>query len=256
MKRVILKIIPDDANFDIVDQSWTIMDIVKKCPLGDWAPVFQDAMPELQDISNILEAQEKAHGRFYPDKKDIFRAFALTPLSKVRVVLLGQDPYHQTLNNGEPRAVGLSFSVRPYDSIPSSLQNIYKELGADIPGFSAPRHGDLTKWAQQGIFLINSCLTVRPGEAGSHGQIWHGFLKKVFKGIASARTTKKVQPIYLLLGREAQKATGMIDENTTFIETSHPSGFSANHGFLGSRIFSRTNEFLIKMGDTPVNWQI
>lgn len=171
-----------------IEQSWTIEEIAKEAVPESWEAVFESARTELKDVSDILVEQEREYGDFYPLKQDIFSAFNKTKLPDVKLVIVGQDPYHQTINcNGKsmPRATGLAFSVRECDSIPSSLQNIFTELTSDIPGFVQPRHGDLSDWAAQGVFLINRCLTVRPGQANSHDEIWLGFLNKVFKAIAA-----------------------------------------------------------------------
>jgi len=170
-----------------VDQNWSIERITTETPPVTWESVFEDAKHELHDVSLVLDEQEKMYGTYYPLKRDIFAAFNYTPLNNVKVVILGQDPYHQSVNiNGKtlPRSVGLSFSVRQEDSIPSSLRNIYTELADTVRGFRIPDHGDLREWARQGVLLLNTCLTVRPGQPGSHGDIWLGFINKVFKAIA------------------------------------------------------------------------
>jgi len=238
-----------------IDQSWSIERITTEAPPITWEKVFEDAKAELQDVSSILDEQEKLHGQYYPLKKDIFAAFQYTTLNNVKVVILGQDPYHQTINiNGIslPRAVGLSFSVRREDNIPSSLQNIYIELANTVRGFTKPEHGDLREWARQGILLLNTCLTVHPGQPGSHGDIWLGFINKVFKAIAA------VNPycIYILWGREAQKVKPMLGERSIILEAAHPSGLSAKRGFFGCNHFNMANEALIRQGKIGINWKI
>lgn len=238
-----------------VDQTWSIERIATEAPPRTWEDVFEDAKAELHDVSTILDEQERTYGQYYPLKKDIFAAFQYTPLSNVKVVILGQDPYHQTINiNGAalPRAVGLSFSVRREDSIPSSLQNIYTELANTVRGFTKPDHGDLREWATQGVLLLNSCLTVRPGQPGSHGDIWLGFINKVFKAIAA------VNPycIYMLWGREAQKVKPMLGERSIILEAAHPSGLSARRGFFGCNHFNLANDALIRQGKVGINWKI
>jgi uracil-DNA glycosylase len=238
-----------------IDQTWSIERIANEVPPRTWEAVFEDAKPELHDVSMILEEQERIYGQFYPLKKDIFAAFNYTSLDKVKAVILGQDPYHQIINiNGValPRAVGLSFSVRREDSIPSSLQNIFTELSHSVRGFTKPDHGDLREWAYQGVLLLNTCLTVRPGQPGSHGEIWLGFIKKVFKAIAA------VNPycVYMLWGREAQKVIPMLGEHSVILEAAHPSGHSAKYGFFGCNHFNLTNEALIRQGKVGINWKI
>ena len=238
-----------------IDQSWSIQRITTERPPRTWEHVFEDAKYELRDVSSILDEQEKSFGSYYPLKKDIFAAFNYTPLSNVKVVILGQDPYHQSIPlNGvsAPRAIGFSFSVRQEDSIPSSLNNIYTELSNTIRGFVKSDHGDLREWAKQGVLLLNTCLTVRPNQAGSHGDIWLGFINKVFKAISI------VNPycIYMLWGREAQKVRSMIGDRSIVLEAAHPSGFSARRGFFGCNHFNLANEALIKQGKTCINWKI
>jgi len=237
-----------------IDQSWTIIRIAEECPPRTWEGVFKDAKYELIDISNILDEQEQIHGQYYPLKKNIFNAFNITPLHLVKVVIMGMDPYHQSVISPRdglvPRAQGLSFSVAKYDSIPSSLQNIYKELKNSYKDFVIPNHGDLSSWAEQGVLLLNMGLSVRSGQAGSHGEIWHGFVKKVCKAISLINPNC----IYLLWGRDAQKSEGMVGEKSVCLQAAHPSGLSANKGFFGCNHFNLTNEILIKQGKSPINW--
>jgi uracil-DNA glycosylase len=238
-----------------VDQTWSIERIADEAPSRTWEKVFKDAMPELHDVSTVLDDQERLYGQYYPWKQDIFAAFNYTPLPNVKVVIIGQDPYHQTIViNGAamPRAVGLSFSVRQEDSIPSSLQNIYTELANTVRGFVRPDHGDLREWARQGVLLLNTCLTVRPGMAGSHDQIWLGFMKKVFTAI----TTVNPNCIYMLWGREAQKLHHLLGDRNIVLEAAHPSGLSARRGFFGCNHFNLANEALIRQGKVGINWRI
>lgn len=238
-----------------INQTWSIMRVATEAVPITWEKVFADAKYELEDVSAILDEQERSFGQYYPLKKDIFAAFHYTPLNAVKIVILGQDPYHQTISlNGSSmcRAIGMSFSVRREDSIPSSLQNIYSELVTNVRGFTKPDHGDLRDWARQGILLLNSCLTVRPGQAGSHGDIWLGFMNKVFKELAI------VNPycIYMLWGREAQKLKPMLGERSIILEAAHPSGLSAKRGFFGCNHFNLANEALLKQKKTGINWRI
>jgi uracil-DNA glycosylase len=239
----------------VIDESWTVEDIAKNAPPPSWKAVFEDAMPELMDITEVLAEQEAKFGSYYPLKKDIFKAFHLTPLKQVKVVIVGQDPYPQTISlNGKatPRAVGLSFSVRQEDIVPSSLSNIYKELSDSIPGFQIPDHGDLREWALQGVLLLNMCLTLQPGKPASHGDIWLGFIYKVLKAIASVNA----HCIFLLWGKHAQDLKVMLGERSVVLEAAHPSGYSARTGFFGCGHFKTVNEILIKQGKIGINWQI
>lgn len=186
--------------------------------------------------------------RVFPPSGDIFNAFALTPLSKVKVVILGQDPYH-----GEGQAHGLCFSVKPDVEIPPSLVNIYKELQDDL-GCYIPDNGYLTKWAQQGVLLLNTVLTVRAHQANSHRDIgWEEFTDAAIRIL-----DQQERPIvFLLWGRPAQQKKAMLHNPSHLIlEAPHPSPLSAYRGFFGSRPFSKANAFLEQNGLTPIDWQI
>jgi uracil-DNA glycosylase len=243
-------------NRQFIDQSWSINRIVTETYPISWESVFEDAKRELNIISNELDQKERTQGMYYPLKSDIFNAFYDTPLNKVDVVILGQDPYPQTVNiNGVtlPRAVGLSFSVRRGDSIPSSLQNIYTELGNTVPGFIKPHHGDLSSWTSQGVLLLNRCLTVQPDQSDSHDDLWGRFIDKIFRAIAMANP----QCVYMLWGQRAQKMEKIIRSfggQSVILKTSHPSGLSVRKGFFGSNHFNLANEALIQQGRTPINW--
>ncbi|MDR0793109.1 MAG: uracil-DNA glycosylase [Chitinophagaceae bacterium] len=191
---------------------------------------------------------EKIQGKtIYPPGSLIFNAFEKTPFDKVKVVLLGQDPYH-----GQGQAHGLCFSV-PDGVPPPSLVNMYKELNADI-GMPIPKTGNLTKWAEQGILLLNAVLTVRAGEAASHSKIgWMNFTDAVIKKISD----EKKGIVFLLWGRFAQEKQILIDGTKHFIlKAAHPSPLSAHNGFFGCKHFSKTNELLIRQGIDPIDWQI
>lgn len=184
----------------------------------------------------------------FPDADDIFNAFNLTPLKEVKVVIIGQDPYHNIA-----QAHGLCFSVKPDVEIPPSLVNIYKELHDDI-GCYIPNNGYLTKWAKQGVLLLNTVLTVRAHEANSHRNIgWEEFTDAAIKIL-----NNQDRPIvYILWGAPAQKKKSMLNNPKHLILMApHPSPLSAYRGFFGSRPFSRTNEFLQANGLTPIDWQI
>jgi uracil-DNA glycosylase len=243
---------------DPIDQSWTIQRIASTRPPRTWEKVFEEAAPELAHISSILEEQEQKFGQFYPLKADIFAAFNLTPLPMVKVVIVGQDPYPQSIHiDGAtvPRASGLSFSLRRGDSIPSSLRTIYTELEETVRGFRRPDHGDLRAWARQGVLLLNTCLTVRPGMPKSHGDLWLGFIKKVLKSIA------EINPncVFLLWGRPAQDIGTkhrMIGERSVILEAPHPSGMNRQGGFLGTNHFNLANRALIAQGKVGINWHL
>lgn len=182
----------------------------------------------------------------FPPPQDVFRAFTLTPLPRVSVVILGQDPYH-----GPGQAHGLAFSVKSGVAIPPSLQNIYKEIRSDI-GTLVHDTGDLSAWAEQGVLLLNSTLTVRAGNAGAHqGWGWETFTDAVIKTIS----TEREQVVFLLWGNYAINKRFLIDETKHLVLTApHPSPLSAHRGFLGCRHFSQTNVYLTKVGKSPILW--
>ncbi|MDB5137378.1 MAG: uracil-DNA glycosylase [Mucilaginibacter sp.] len=200
-------------------------------------------------LKHFLKEEKDAGYKIYPKGPDIFNAFSKTPFDKVKVVILGQDPYH-----GEKQAHGLSFSVQKGIATPPSLKNIYKELVTDIPGFVIPNHGDLTEWAEQGVLLLNASLTVKAGTPGSHQKRgWEEFTDTVIKTISE----KKSGIVFILWGAFAQAKAELIDQTKHFIiKSPHPSPFSADRGFFGSKPFSKTNAILVKEGKTPINWQI
>jgi uracil-DNA glycosylase len=192
--------------------------------------------------------EEYARTRCYPKAKDIFRAFNVCPLQDVKVLILGQDPYH-----GEGQAHGLCFSVNRGVDIPPSLLNIYKELHSDI-GMPIPKHGDLTGWATQGVLLLNDVLTVRANQAASHQKRgWETFTDAVIR-IVNASCDHVV---FMLWGRYAQDKARLIDPNKHLVLSSvHPSPLSASRGFFGNKHFSKANTFLTQKNKMPVNWGI
>lgn len=192
--------------------------------------------------------QERARHRVYPRGGDILRAFQLTPFAEVRVVILGQDPYH-----GPGQAHGLAFSVRPGVRIPPSLLNIYKELESDL-GIPRARHGFLEHWARQGVLLLNAVLTVEAGRAASHqGRGWERFTDAVI-----ARVNGLPRPVvFMLWGSHAQRKAAFVDAGRHLVlRAPHPSPLSAHAGFFGCRHFSRANAFLVEHGEPPIDWQL
>ena len=192
--------------------------------------------------------QEREAGRIiYPPAADVFNAFKATEFNQVKVVILGQDPYH-----GAGQAHGLAFSVRPEIDIPPSLVNIYKELADDIPGFSIPQHGCLQHWAEQGVLLLNTVLTVRAGQAHSHAALgWETFTDAVIQLISQ----RCAHVVFLLWGTPARRKAAMIDATRhCILEAPHPSPLSAHRGFFGCRHFSRANAYLQQQGLTPIQW--
>ncbi len=209
-------------------------------------PLF--ATSQMQGLSAFVQAERQQH-LVFPPTDLVFNAFKLTPLSDVKVVILGQDPYH---NDGQ--AQGLSFSVPAGMAIPPSLRNIYSELKSDIAGFDVPTHGDLTKWAQQGVLLLNATLTVRAHTAASHQKKgWEAFTDAVIAAISK----EKEHVVFLLWGSYAIKKSGLIDANKHLILTAvHPSPLSVYRGFYGCKHFSQTNSYLQAHGLKPIDWQV
>ncbi len=190
--------------------------------------------------------KEYSERTIYPSMYDIFNSMKKTPFSGVKVVLLGQDPYH---NQGQ--AMGLSFSVPKGVAIPPSLINIYKEIKAET-GLDMPSHGDLTGWAEQGVLLLNTVLTVREHQANSHkGQGWEAFTDSIIKKISD----KKEHVVFLLWGANARSKKALIDrEKHLILECAHPSPLSAYNGFFGCGHFNKTNEYLTSHGASPIDW--
>lgn len=216
---------------------------------NDWKELLQEEFTKDYYLSlrNFLITEYKT-GTVYPDKYDIFNALHFTSYKDIKVVILGQDPYH-----GPGQAHGLSFSVNPGIKIPPSLLNIYKELNSDL-GCFIPNNGYLKKWADQGVLLLNTSLTVRAGEANSHkNKGWEIFTDKII----SLVNEKNDPVVFLLWGNNAIKKKDLITNKKHLILTSvHPSPLSASRGFFGSKPFSKINEFLISVDKTPIDWQI
>ena len=216
-----------------------------------WLKVLSDELekPYFKELKSFLLNEQQKGFIVFPKNEDIFNAFNYTPFDQVKVVILGQDPYH-----GQGQAHGLSFSVQKGITPPPSLKNIYKELANDIQDFQIPNHGDLTSWAKQGVLLLNATLTVNAHEPGSHQKRgWEKFTDHVISEISG----KKTGVIFLLWGKFAQQKESVIDTaKHHMLKAARPSPFSAYNGFLGSKPFSKTNDILKKQGLSPINWQI
>jgi len=218
--------------------------------ISTWKPILENEFqqPYFKEIEEFI-ANEKAHGKtIYPNEKDIFKVFNAVNFEDVKVIILGQDPYH-----GANQAHGLSFSVPKGEKIPPSLRNIYKELASDID-FKIPNHGNLESWTTQGVFLLNAVLTVNASEAASHQKAgWAHFTDSIIAKLSKERQNL----VFLLWGSFAIKKADLINENKHCILTAvHPSPLSAHRGFLGCKHFSKTNIFLEQKGIKPINWQI
>jgi len=209
-------------------------------------PLFATA--EMKSLSDFVQ-QERAQAEVYPPQDLVFNAFQLTSFENVKVVILGQDPYH---NIGQ--AHGLSFSVPAGIAFPPSLRNIFTELSTDIPKFKIPESGDLTKWAKQGVLLLNATLTVRAHQAGSHQKKgWEEFTDAIIKSISEQLDSV----VFILWGAYAQKKSKLIDSNKHYIISSaHPSPLSVYRGFWGSKPFSKANEYLISKGKASIDWTL
>lgn len=216
-----------------------------------WSDVLgqEKLQPYFQETLNFVRNERESGKIIYPPAADVFNAFKYTEFSDVNVVIFGQDPYH-----GPNQAHGLCFSVLPGVATPPSLVNIYKELKRDIPEFEIPAHGYLLSWAQQGVLLLNTVLTVEAGKAHSHAKTgWEQFTDRVIAALNEHREGI----VFLLWGSHAQKKGQYIDRNKHHVLMApHPSPLSAHRGFLGCGHFSRTNQLLQEAGKQPVNWQI
>ncbi len=215
----------------------------------DWNPVLSRelAKPYWAELQAFVAA-ERAAGPVYPPEADVFAALHLTPFADVKVVILGQDPYH-----GPGQAHGLCFSVRPPTPPPPSLKNLFTELESDL-GLAKPSHGSLESWARQGVLLLNTTLTVRAGQAASHqGKGWETFTDEVLRAVDA----KPERVVFMLWGASARKKRRLIDTSRhVVIESAHPSPLSAHRGFLGSRPFSRANAALVEAGRDPIDWAL
>ena len=216
-----------------------------------WKAVLKDefSKPYFLQLVTFLKTEKAVGKTIYPPGKLIFNAFDQTPFEELKVVIIGQDPYH-----GEGQAHGLSFSVPAGIKPPPSLVNIFKEIQQDLGIEMPPGYGNLEKWAKQGVLLLNAALTVRAGEAFSHAKYgWAEFTDEVIRKISDERTGI----IFLLWGKFAQEKQALIDETKHFIlKAAHPSPLSAHTGFFGCRHFSKTNQLLMQHGQQPIDWKL
>lgn len=215
----------------------------------DWNPILRAELekPYFADLRTFVDEERRRH-QVFPPAEDVFAALHLTPYADVKVLILGQDPYH-----GPGQAHGLCFSVRPGVDVPPSLVNIYTELESDL-GVPRPPHGNLDAWARQGVLLLNATLTVRARQAASHqGKGWETFTDAVIRAV----NDKPERVVFILWGSSARKKKALVDTSRhVVIESPHPSPLSAHRGFFGSQPFSRANAALEAAGRTPVDWSI
>jgi uracil-DNA glycosylase len=218
-------------------------------PRTDWNPVLRTELeqPYWAELQTFVAGERQRH-TVYPPNDEVFAALHLTPLADVKVLILGQDPYH-----GPGQAHGLCFSVRAGTPAPPSLQNIFTELHDDL-GLPRPETGDLTPWARQGVLLLNATLTVRAHQAASHqGKGWERFTDRVIAAV----NDKPERVVFILWGNSARKKKALVDTTRhVVIESPHPSPLSAHRGFFGSKPFSRANQALVDAGRTPVDWRL
>lgn len=215
-----------------------------------WLELLQPELAKdyMQQLASFLQ-QQRQHGKtVYPAENDTYAAFTQSPFEEIKVVILGQDPYH-----GPDQAHGLCFSVQPHVKIPPSLLNIYKELHTDL-GLEIPFHGNLLPWAQQGVFLLNATLSVEEGKAGSHqGQGWEQFTDHAIQQLNEQRENL----VFMLWGSHAQKKGAFIDEGRHLVlKAPHPSPLSSYRGFFGCRHFSKANKYLIEHNIAPIDWEL
>lgn len=226
------------------------MEIVSQSVKLNWNDILKEQFnaPYFSELKSFLAEERKAGKVIYPPAKNIFSAFDLTPFENVKVVLLGQDPYH-----GGGQAHGLCFSVADGVAPPPSLVNIFKEQKSDL-GIPIPKSGNLQKWAKQGVLLLNATLTVRANTAGSHqNKGWETFTDAVIKTLSEEKTGL----VFLLWGKYAQAKEALIDKTKHHVlKAPHPSPFSADTGFFGCKHFSKTNEILKQQGKEPIDWNL
>lgn len=230
--------------------NWSIINILnRECPPG-WENIFRLSYKSFQRLNNFLKEEEKTYV-IVPSKNYIFKAFELCPLSKVKIVIIGKDPYP-----GENCATGLSFSLPKGFAVSPSLKNIYKELKNEYPNYNIPKHGDLSSWAKQGILMINSALTTRLGTTGSHLKYWKEFTINIVKAL------NKLKPecIYILWGASARKFKTYINNRELLLESKHPLPrsyrWNSKDNFIGNNHFITANTLLEEQGKTPIDWSI
>lgn len=223
---------------------------VYEFPSG-WEDVFEEARNEIDHVSTLLQREEKKYDIF-PLPHEIYNAFVgLTP-EDVKVVIVGQDPYPNVNLDGTPQANGMAFSTRPGQSPPRSLNNIFKEIKTTNPDFNIPSSGYLGPWRQQGVLLLNRCLTVRHKQPESHKQLWFGVLQRVITAICSANPNC----IFVMWGKKAQEISSFLGNRTHVLKAAHPSPLSAPRGFFGCGHFQQINDILASQEKAPIDWKL
>ena len=227
----------------------TVFDLLFEKDLGKWSEELKKYKNAIKDISKRIEECEKKYGPYYPEKDNLFKAFELTPLENIKVVLIGQDPYKGLGKHGKCQAQGLSFSVHKEDNIPPSLKNIYKEIKNDFPMFQEPNHGDLSYLAEQGVFLFNQALTFCPNNEKCYLNLWNRFTNIIITII----NENVDNCIYVLWGKKAENLSEAIKSREIIIGV-HPSPLSAHRGFFNKKYFLKLNITLKKQGKEQINF--
>lgn len=242
----------------MIDQSWSIKRIALEAPPKTWELVFKQALPELEHISAYLDIN-RYYGDYYPLKQHIFNAFNLTPLHEVKVIMFDYEPQQTFLILGEtdglvPKDVGLSYSLSVNDNeLTKSLKTIYRELKLEYKDFIVPQHGDLTKWAKQGVLLLHQCLTFSYQQSHTEFQFWHDFLNKILKSISEVNP----HTIVVLFGRRLQCLNKIIPESFVKLdEVGDPGGYKVDTEFIGQNIFIKINEYLVKQKKKQIDWSL
>ncbi len=241
--------------FTIVDEpqpDWSILEVVDRACPATWEQVFQRLRPRLVQIAQILERRqaEKPTRVVVPTADLIFNAFDCTPLGMVKVLIIGQDPYH-TVRAGVPMAQGLAFSTAPGMPLQPSVRQIFKEVAREYPEFTQPSSGDLSSWARQGVLLLNTALTTDQGQPNAHTRFWTGFIK----GIIEAVYTANPRCVVMVWGRKAADFYERYGSNSTpVLEAGHPSPLNRKDDFLGCGHFRQANTLLVGQGRTPIDW--
>jgi uracil-DNA glycosylase len=231
----------------------SLTELIYQYPPPGWEYMFEQCRNDLKHIDEMLSKK----GRYFPDQVDVFKVYDLCPPTLIKIVIIGQDPYHTTYN-GLPQANGISFSTNKGCPIQPSLLNMYKELKNEYPEFTIPKHGDLTEWVEQGVFLLNSCLTVTPGKPNSHDGLWDGIINRTISYLNHINP----QCVWIFLGKNAATFDSKLTTRAIKLYSSHPSplsatrGFGSNPAFIGSDIFKKANEKLIEHGKEPINWDM
>lgn len=239
-----LKIVEQKINNDS-----KITDLIEVGIPTCWIEIFKNSTDELEFIDSILQKHESTHGISFPFRNNIFRAFQLTPISKIKAVFISTEPYSGINYDGLPLANGLAFSVNESCTIPKDLNCLYAEISRVIPSFKIPTHGNLTKWALEGILLLNLALTVTPNTPKSHGEIWTGFIAKVLEHLA----IHKPKVPYILFGDTTKSIANLISGQSLVVTTSNPSYTSK---FVQSNCIKLLIDNLEKIGESPINWNL